>query len=177
MATRKRQPRYIEVSQRNPQTRILVGSGTACCHSPVYGDVCIEIERAVSHEYKGFHKHKTQYNSCCQPECKPLCDKIAAHVCALEVDEEGYAVFEWPPELFNLEEGWYTGRILNGCSECGELPLRIGPRCNVIEVEHIVAGPDDKCWVGCPDECPDVVCPTASKKHGNNIYTPDYEIN
>jgi hypothetical protein len=163
--------RYIEVSRRNPITRILVGSGTSCCYSPVSGDVCLNIERAGASNCT----KKVKYNACCQAEPVPLCEKVAAHVCALEIDEDGYAVFEWPEELFDLQEGWYVGRVMTGCNECGELPLRIGPRCNVIEVETVICGPDKLCEVGCPDECPDEICPTKTKGTGN-IYTPDYEV-
>jgi hypothetical protein len=162
--------RYVEISNRNPVTRILVGQGNSCNPYAICGDVCITIERAGSKNCKP----KPQYDDCGQacysaPQCAPV-----AVVCALEVDDNGYAVFQWPRELMAMQEGWYTGTVMNGCSKCGEFPVRIGPRCNVIKVETEIMGPDNACWVTCDDEtCSSPICPTPSNKP-INVYTPAY---
>lgn len=155
--------RYIEVSRRNPVTKLLMGN--------VCGEVCIEIKRAGHYDCEP----KVEYNACCQPEPKPLCDLNVTKVCALEVNDDGYAIFEWPSELYSFKEGWYEGYVMVGCNCCAILPLRIGPRCNVLEVETVVSGPDDKCWVGCDEDCEYDLCST---KETSNLttYVPDYEV-
>ena len=162
-----RQLRYIEISRRNPISRILLG-GSACNG----GDVKITIRRAGN----GKCAPKIKYNACCQAEEVPLCDTFVAEVSVLEIDDNGYAVFEWPAYLFEEKEGWYTGTITigNSCSNCGEVPVRIGPRCNVVEVERIVVGPDMLCAVGCDDGCDNDVCPPKKPGIGSTttIYIP-----
>ena len=166
--------RYIEVSRRNPVTRILVGTGSQCGY-PVQrtcNDICIEIRRA-GHGSKC--PPETKYNACCQPEPVPFCDLNVMTVCSDDIDDEGFAIFVWPEELYHFKEGWYEGHVVSDCHECGVLPLRIGPRCNVLEVEHVVAGPDSACWVGCDDDCNDDVCPP--KRNVNmNTYIPSYVL-
>lgn len=166
--------RYIEVSRRNPFTKLFVGSGSGCSNlGPVCGDICIEIVRAGKEKCEPEQK----YNACCKPEPRPICDRHVAHVCAKEIDKEGYAIFEWPEELYNFKEGWYNAIVKTGCDECGVFPLRIGPRCNVISVETIISGPDNACWVDCEDECYRDPCLTGDEKYDNNeTYIPKYEI-
>jgi hypothetical protein len=168
----KRKPlRYVEISRRNPITRIMVGAGNSCSPYPVCGDVCIIIEKAGSKNCKP----KQQYDSCgytCHvPQCEPV-----AKVCALEVDNDGYAIFQWPQALFSFQEGWYTGTVVNECGTCGEFPVRIGPRCNVIEVETIISGPDSACWISCDDNsCNTPICPDNNQTE-KTVYTPTYEV-
>lgn len=170
-----KQPRYIEISRRNPVTKIKVGYGTSCSPTLACDDICIEIVRSGS---------KNCNDSCCPPDnpcgCNTkksnCCDPFVAKVCAIEVDEDGFAVFEWPPKLFNFKEGWYEGNVTVGCSNAGVLPIRIGPRANVLEVEMVVIGPDNACAVGCEDPCVDTVChPKYSDPQCDaENYTPNY---
>lgn len=169
--------RYVEISHRNPITRIRVGYGSGCGASSICGeDVCIEIRRAGQ---ENCHSECRIIDNPCGCGCgqpKPLCDTFVARVCALEVDDDGYAVFEWPEELKEICEGWYEGTVMTGCFECGKVPIRVGPRCNVIEVETEISGPDSKCAVGCEDECRDTVCHPkySGKQISGEIYVPDY---
>ena len=163
--------RYIEISRRNPVTRIMTGS----C-----GDICIEIRRAGQENCFPVVDFCPDNPCQCGPK-KTMCDTFVSRVCALEVDSDGYAIFEWPTNLMNITEGWYEGHLIsNNCNCCGIVPVRIGPRCNVIEVETEIMGPDGKCWVGCEDECLDTICETkkitSSTGNGANIYIPDYTI-
>jgi hypothetical protein len=163
--------RYVEISHRNPITRILVGSGNSCNSYQPCGEVCIIIERAGSKNCKP----KVEYDYCGQVCHTPTCPPVAK-VCALEVDHDGYAVFQWPDELKYFPEGWYTGTVVNGCSKCGEFPVRIGPRCNVITVETEIMGPDNACWVTCDDKpCDTPICPT-SIENTKAVYKPAYEV-
>lgn len=166
--------RYIEISRRNQVSRIFVGTGATCSKNSIRcGDICIDIVRAGAYNCSA----PIQYNACCQPQPEPLCDPIAAHVCAVEIDEEGYAVFEWPLELLDLKEGWYEGHIVSNCNKCGTIPVRIGPRCNVIKVEEIVNGPDSLCVVGCDDNCADNICgPKPSTASDKKVYVPTYKV-
>lgn len=172
---KKKNPRYIEISNRNRTSRIKLSGSCAC------GDVEICIRRA------GYDKccpaDRCQPDNPCSCDCsKPKnscgCDLDVATVEALEVDADGFTVFEWPDELLSLKEGWYEGHIQNGCNLCGVVPIRVGPRCNVIEVETVVSGPDVLCWVGCPNGCPNedvCLCPSSkSKSSGVTVYVPDY---
>lgn len=169
MVNKNRPLRYIEISRRNQVSRIFVGTGSHCARNSIgCGDVCIDIRRAGQ-----YNCETVKYNACCQPEPVPMCELNVAHVCALEIDDDGYAVFEWPDELLDLKEGWYEGYVMSGCSNCGQVPVRIGPRCNVIEVETVISGPDSLCYVGCEDECKDEVCPPRTKD-SRKIYTPEY---
>ncbi len=173
MGKSNRPLRYIEISRRNQVSRILVGTGSSCLRNSIgCGDVCIDIRRAGQYNCNS----PIKYNACCQPEPVPLCDLNVAHVCALEIDDDGYAVFEWPNELLNLKEGWYEAHVMSGCSDCGVLPLRVGPRCNVIEVETVVNGPDSLCYVGCEDDCETEICPTNNYNNTSKVYIPDYEV-
>lgn len=167
------QLRYIEISRRNPVTRIFVGTGSSCSKSPTCGDMCIDIERAG--QKNSTCAPKVTYNACCQPEPVSQCETNVAHVCASQIDEEGYAVFEWPSSLLSLKEGWYTGTLVSGCSICGEVPVRIGPRCNVLEVEKVVVGPDSACWVGCDETCVDEICAHNTTTNTTTaVYVPAY---
>lgn len=170
--------RYIEISLRNPVTRLMLGSGSSCDPIPTCDDVCIEIRRAgkkdCGRDYDPCTCHDTW--DCCKP-CDP-CEQVAT-VCALEIDEEGYTVFEWPTFLLDFKEGWYEGYVMSNCQCCGVLPIRIGPRCNVLEVEHVVVGPDSACVVGCEDDCVDQICPPKYKRREVDEkphYTPEYEV-
>lgn len=168
---RNKQPRYIEISSRNTVTRIFVGTSSSCgksCSSPC-SEICINIRRAG----KSNCKEAEIYNSCCGYEPKPLCDRDVATVCAIEIDSEGYAVFEWPSHLLNLTQGWYEAEVVSHCNVCAILPLRIGPRCNVIEVETTIAGPDNLCYVGCEDDCVDEICPSGHSDQ-RPVYKPKY---
>lgn len=170
MAKHKK-PRYIEISRRNRMSRIFVGVGYGCQkQSMTCGDICIDIRRAGQY-YNDHHSSK----SCgtCYDGPPPACEPQVAHVCALEIDDDGYAVFEWPIELLNLKEGWYDGVIISDCQSCGIVPIRVGPRCNVIEVENIVSGPDCLSYVGCEDECVDTIC-GKSDTDGRPVYVPSY---
>lgn len=157
------QLRYVEISRRNPITRILVGGGLCA------GDITMEIRRSGSDKCAP----KTKYNACCQIEEVPRCDVNVATVTALEIDDNGYAIFEWPTSLLSLKEGWYQGTIRSGCSNCGEIPIRIGPRCNVLKVETDILGPDSLCEVGCDDDCPTDVCKTSTSGVLTKVYIPD----
>ena len=162
--------RYVEISRRNPITRILVGAGNACDYTTPCGEVCITIERAGAKNCKPKVDYDACGNACHVSHCEPI-----AIVCALEVDENGYAVFQWPTELLSFPEGWYIGTVTNGCSKCGEFPVRIGPRCNVIKVETEISGPDSACWVTCDDEpCVTPVCPTPRFGDQRTTYKPSY---
>ena len=120
---------------------------------------------------------KVEYDSCCQPIVKMPCETLVARVCAIDIDDNGFAVFEWPTALFGYPEGWYEGHVMTGCNSCGVLPLRIGPRCNVVEVEFVTVGPDCADWVGCDDgKCVDEICPTNNKGSTKTVYVPDYEV-
>lgn len=185
MAKRQKQLRYVEISQRNPITRIRVGSGGGCNHGSVCDDVCIEIRRAghenchpeVSCPDNPCECHTCSCNKCHSGSCDPC--TFVANVCALEVDDAGYAVFEWPDYLKEQKEGWYEGYVMTGCSCCGVFPVRIGPRCNVIEVETVISGPDSKCTVGCEEECRDGACHPkygSGSKVSGEIYVPDYQL-
>jgi hypothetical protein len=164
--------RYIEISHRNRSTRIFVGQGNMCHRVNVCGDVCIDIKRAG----KEICGPKVVYDSCCNPTPVPMCEAQVAHVCALEIDEEGYAVFEWGDELLKLKEGWYEGHVKTGCDTCGIVPLRVGPRCNVLEVETEISGPDNACYVGCEDPCEKPICPVSGGIMGQSttVHVPDY---
>ena len=162
--------RYVEISRRNPTTRILVGGGNSCSSYKVCGEVCIIIERAGSKKCAP----KTTYDDCGNT-CAPQCETFVAQVCAEEIDADGYAVFRWPTELMSLKEGWYTGTVMIGCGSCGEFPVRIGPRCNVIHVETEISGPDSGCIVTCDDDpCQTDVCPPKSTGNSLPVYTPPY---
>lgn len=170
----RRQPRYLEISQRNMVSRIFIGKGSGCSGKGIScNDICIDIIRAGA--YKCTHAHGL--NSCaCHSQPIPICDPVAATVCAKEIDDDGWAVFEWPNSLLSLKEGWYEGKINSSCSTCGEIPVRVGPRCNVIEVETIVSGPDSACFVGCDEDCG--VDPCLDGKPGTvnqTTYNPGYE--
>lgn len=158
-----KQLRYVEISARNPITKMML-SGTC-------GDVCITIRRAGADSCTP----PPTFDSCSNTCVKPRCELDVATVCALEVDDDGYTVFEWPKNLHNeLREGWYTGIIMNGCANCGEIPVRVGPRCNVVEVETEIFGPDSACWIGCDDDCPqEQICPTTSTGT-KTAYVPSY---
>jgi hypothetical protein len=163
--------RYVEISRRNPMSRILVGAGNTCSSTVVCGDVCITIERAGNKKCKPKIEYDHCGHACHVPSCPPI-----AKVCALEIDDDGYAVFQWPTELFDMKEGWYTGVVTTGCYVCGEFPVRIGPRCNVIKVETEIMGPDSACWVTCDDEpCVDEICQTPSSNTGKVTYKPAYD--
>ena len=170
MAKRNKQLRYIEISSRNTVSRIFVGSSSSCSKScaNICDQICINIRRAG----KSNCKEAQVYDSCCGYAPLPTCDRDVATVCAVEIDNEGYAVFEWPSELLSLTQGWYEAEVVNHCNVCAVLPLRIGPRCNVIEVETTVAGPDDLCYVGCEDECEYTIC--GNKKDSRPVYEPKY---
>lgn len=169
MAKRNRQLRYIEISRRNQASRIFVGSGNICSATSIgCGEVCIDIVRKGSYNCK-----KVEYDTCGNAIVSPLCPRDVATVCALEIDDDGFAVFEWPAELLSLNEGWYEGHVRVGCDTCAVLPLRIGARCNVIEVETIISGPDSLCDAGCDPVCADEICPPQSTPSGT-IYIPDY---
>lgn len=158
--------RYVEISRRNPITRLLVGHGTPC------EDVCIDITRAGA--------KSTNCGSQCPPNNPCQCGstlqacQTVTTVCALEIDDDGYAVFEWPTSLLELKQGWYEGTVRTGCSTCGVVPIRIGPRCNVLEVETKILGPDCLGPVACETGCQDEICPTktASGKEVK-VYVPD----
>lgn len=174
-----RQLRYIEISRRNRTTRIFVGQGGGCDRMTVCGDVCIDIERAGKKDCNGCCTPSPCYDTSCgcatsKCQCRTCCEKSVAHVCATEIDSEGYAVFHWDSDLLNLKEGWYEGHVKTGCDTCGILPVRIGPRCNVIEVETKVSGPDNLCWADCDDQCDYDVCSTSSKSKTATIYVPEY---
>ena len=163
--------RYIEISRRNMMSKILVGSGGSSCNYSAIpcGDYSINIRRAG----KDKCKTKVQVDECgtCKPV--PLCDQNVAIVKASEIDDNGYAVFVWPTALLNLKEGWYEGVITNGCFTCGIVPLRIGPRCNVLKVETDILGPDSACWIDCDDACPTDICPTTTSTKLTTVYVPD----
>ena len=168
-----KQLRYIEISHRNRMSRLFVGKGGGCSRVNICGDVCIDIKRAGQESCTP----QIQYDSCCNPAPKPLCELNVAHVCATEIDEEGYAVFEWTEDLLELKQGWYEGHVKTGCDTCVVIPLRVGPRCNVIEVETRISGPDNMCYVGCDDPCETDICPTNGGRSNQQttIYIPDYE--
>lgn len=159
--------RYIEISRRNPVTKVRVGGGNC-------SDICIEIIRAGIE--KCTPKCNYQDNPCGCNNTKTLCDPFVAKVCATEIDDDGFAIFEWPEKLYNLKEGWYEGIVMNDCHVCGTLPLRIGPRCNVVEVEYMPIGPDNACAVGCDDDCRDTACHPkyTDPCNGADNYTPSY---
>lgn len=172
--------RYIEVSLRNPVSKILVGNnysgGCSSCGTSTTNcasNVCIDIQRA------GFDNCSLSntFNTCCSQKIKPLCNSSIAHVCATEIDDNGYAIFVWPKELYNLKEGWYEGHVItNGCNECAVLPLRIGARCNVVKVEAEVFGPDCADWVSCDTGCK-TLDPCESQQENNSgktKYVPSY---
>lgn len=169
-----KQLRYIEVSRRNPVTKIRVGYGSRCGPGLACEDVCVEIRRAGAD--KCVSKCNYHDNPCGCTVPKPICDPFVARVCALEIDDEGFAIFEWPEKLFNLTEGWYEGHVMTDCYTCGVLPLRVGPRCNVLEVETMPIGPDSACNVGCEDECRDTVCHPkySADESGAENYIPNY---
>lgn len=171
--------RYIEISRRNPVTKILVGSGTTCNPGSSCGDICIEIRRAGQSNCNPMPSDCPD-NPCCSPEPLLACPTFVARVCALDLDDRGYAIFEWPKELYDIKEGWYEGHLTSGCFDCAVLPIRVGPRCNVIEVETEISGPDSKCWVGCEDECLEEICATkpatSTVNQGKTIYIPDYNV-
>lgn len=169
MARKPKQLRYVEISHRNPRTRLFVGMGNQCFRTNTCDSFCIEIIRAGGQDCRA----PVEYSACCQPQPKPMCDPHVATVCALEVDDDGYAVFEWPKALMELTEGWYIGIVKSDCHVCGEFPVRIGPRCNVIEVETTVMGPDNACWVGCEDDCNDDICKPRTPQ-AKTVYRPDY---
>jgi hypothetical protein len=74
------------------------------------------------------------------------------------------------------KEGWYTGTVVSECSVCGEFPVRIGPRCNVIKVETEIAGPDSACIVTCDDDaCSTAICPPKSA-NTQEVYRPAYAV-
>lgn len=175
----RRQPKYLEISQRNQVSRIFIGKGSTCSRKPIdCNDVCIDIVRAGVYDCRD--EPQTCYRDCCGKTVHiPKCDPNVATVCAVEIDDDGWAVFEWPKNLLGLKQGWYQGFIRSACSECGEIPIRIGPRCNVIEVETIVSGPDSACYVGCDEDvCGTDPCLDGFDKHGQPvkpIYRPTYE--
>jgi hypothetical protein len=163
--------RYVEISKRNPVTRIFVGGGNSCNSYSLCSDVCIVIEREGSKKCSP----KIEYDQCGNA-CHPVCDTFVAKVCAQEIDANGYAVFVWPKELMGIREGWYTGTVVSGCNTCGVFPVRVGPRCNVIKVETHIMGPDSACVVTCDDDpCVTPICPTGTTGTPN-VYTPAYEI-
>jgi hypothetical protein len=163
--------RYVEISKRNPVTRIFVGGGNSCNSYSLCSDVCIVIEREGSKKCSP----KIEYDQCGNA-CHPVCDTFVAKVCAQEIDANGYAVFVWPKELMGIREGWYTGTVVSGCHTCGIFPVRVGPRCNVIKVETHIMGPDSACVVTCDDDvCVTPICPTG-KAEAPNAYVPSYEI-
>lgn len=170
----KAQPRYLEASWRNRASRIFIGGDSKCKPVPICGDVCITVKRAGDSQCNSVPQPND--NLCGQKTVSP-CDLTVVTVCASEIDDSGYAIFEWPRELITAEEGWYEAHIEGGCSSCGILPLRVGPRCNVIEVENIIAGPDCKDWVtGCDDGCEEETCPTSGSNSADvvHIYKPNW---
>jgi hypothetical protein len=154
-----KQLRYVEISRRNPITRIFIGGGNKCNPYAICSDVCITIEMAGSKKCAP----KPTYDSCGNT-CQPGCDTFVATICAEEIDANGYAVFHWPEYLMQQREGWYTGTVHSGCHSCGEFPVRIGPRCNVIHVETIISGPDSACIISCDDD----MCQTSTPCTGGN---------
>lgn len=173
-----KQLRYVEVSRRNPITRIRVGYGAGCGAGYICDDVCMIIKRAGQEKCHPVCNYPDNPCDCGCGKPKTLCDTFVAKICALEIDDNGYAVFQWPTDLMEQKEGWYEGHLMTGCSSCGVIPLRIGPRCNVIEVETEIFGPDNACAVGCEDSCSDGMC--HPKYSGDDIsgeiYVPDYEV-
>lgn len=166
-----KQLRYVEISKRNPVTRIFVGGGNTCNPYSTCSDFCIIIEREGSKKCSP----KIEYDACGNA-CHPQCDTFVAKVCAQEIDANGYAVFVWPNELKNIREGWYTGTVVSGCNTCGVFPVRVGPRCNVIKVETHIMGPDSGCVVTCDDApCVTPICPTGSSEQVT-VYVPSYGI-
>jgi hypothetical protein len=169
---KKKQLRYIEISQRNMMSRILVGSGASNCNSgPVPCEAfSVTIRRAGSDKCTP----QTNYDNCGNVILSANCDQNVAVVKAQEIDASGYAVFVWPATLLNLKEGWYEGHVSNGCDSCGVFPLRIGPRCNVLKVETEILGPDSACWVGCDDACPpgEICPPKTSSGTTFSVYVP-----
>lgn len=176
---KQKQLRYVEISRRNPVTRIKLGSGSSCNAGTICGsdDVFILLSRAGSENCHPVCDYRD--NPCSCNSYRTTCCMPFAKVCALEIDDYGYAVFHWPKELMEMKQGWYEGEVYTGCSFCGKFPVRIGPRCNVLEVETTIIGPDSLCAVGCNDDpCVDGPCHPKYTTHrdNNKIYVPNYEV-
>lgn len=164
-----KQLRYIEISNRNPITRILIGNRARC------EDVSIRIIRAGSKDC-GCNTVCAPDNPCtacgtsgsksCGGNCYTSFNPSSIGCCtdvtvqALEIDDDGYAVFQWPNSATSLPEGWYDGIVTNGCDICGKLPVRVGARANVLKVETDILGPDHMCQETCTTDGCDPICPT-----------------